>query len=137
MKRRLDLAVLAGWTLLVWVGRVRNVMADDALSGWGLTWRAGVSLAFAASGLLLAVSLLRSPRLSAPAHGFSDRFGVGLAVVGIIWWLVRGTGILLADHPAGFKLVHTVLALVTVATSCAVLWVSRHNDSHRSVLATS
>lgn len=137
MNRRLDLAVLAGWTLLVWVGRVRNVVADDALAGWALTWRVAVSVAFTTAAIVLAVSLVRTPRLIAPPQSLSDRLGVGLAVIGIAWWLVRGTGILLADHSAGFKLVHTVLALVTVALSAAVLRASRRSDSPRPTLATS
>ena len=32
----------------------------------------------------------------------------------IVFWAVRGGGLIFADHDSGFKLVHTVLALVSI-----------------------
>ena len=36
-------------------------------------------------------------------------------------WVVRDAGILLADHEAAFKVVHTVLAVVSIALA-ALAW---------------
>ncbi len=110
--RLLPLA-LAGWTLLVWIGRIRNVLASE-FEGWAFGWRLGVAVAFTLSGVLLAGAVLARSSVARPVAG-------GLALVGAGWWLVRGTGILLAEHDAGFKVVHTVLAMVTIGLSWLVL----------------
>lgn len=120
--RRKDRSVvlaLAGWTLLVWVGRLRNVVASD-FQGWDFGWRLGVALAFSVAGVLVAGSVLWRSASVRP-------LAAGLATVGSLWWLVRGTTILLADHDIGFKVVHTVLAVVTVGLSWLVLrWWAEH-----------
>lgn len=135
MSRRIDLALLAAWTLLVWVGRLRNVAVDDDLSGWSFTWRLVVALGFTGVGLALAGLLLRH-RFSVSFESGPARLGVGLAVVGGAWWLVRGTGILLADHPLGFKVVHSVLALVTVLLSVNVWRTHQRGSVGQRPLAT-
>ena len=124
MSRRFDLAILAAWTVLVWVGRLRNVVVNDDLSGWSFIWRLLVALAFTGIGLVLG-SLLFRHRLTPASNSRPALLGAALAVVGSIWWLVRGTGILLATYPVGFKIVHTLLALVTVMLSMVVLRIHR------------
>ncbi len=135
MTRRFDLAFLAAWTLLVWVGRLRNVVVDDDLSGWSFTWRLLVALGFTSVGLALA-ALLILHRLSVSMASGSARLGAGLAVVGSIWWLVRGIGILVADYSVGFKLVHSALALVTVLVSLTVLRTQQRGTVGQRPLAT-
>ena len=110
---RVVLLALAGWTLLVWVGRIRNVVASE-FEGWAFGWRLGVAVVFTLSGVLLAATVLTRSSLARPVAGC-------LALVGAGWWLVRGTGILLAEYDVGFKVVHTVLATVTVGLSWLVL----------------
>ena len=106
---------LGGWTLLLWSTRINNVLDDAALTGWSRTWQLGAAVGFSFAGLVLVgSSLMRSNPL---ARSISDWLGVGLAVFGSFWWLVRGTGTLLADHDIGFKVVHTLLALGTFAIS--------------------
>lgn len=102
--------VLAVWTLLLWTTRVRNALDDTALVGWSRTWQVGVSVVFVTVGIvLLALSVFR------PA--MAVRLGAGLAVIGSIWWIVRGTGIVLADYSTAFTVVHVILAVGTVVLS--------------------
>ena len=106
---------LAGWTLLIWISRIRNIVADDELVGWSRTWRMGAAVGFvAAAVIVVAAALSGRDRLTSVVARW-------LAVVGIGWWLIRGLQTLLADHDIGFKIVHTILALVTVSLSLAVL----------------
>ena len=103
------LAVLVGWTLVLWFSRLRNVLGNDELTGWGVGWRAGVVVVFV--GLALAAT-------------------TGRLVGALVWWtvgfwLVRGGGILIdGSYDAGFKLIHT--ALMDVSISAAVwVWKTR------------
>jgi hypothetical protein len=91
--RRWPVWVFLGWTVFVWAGRIRN----------------GGSLLLALSFLVLAALVLwrRRPFLTA------------LVVWTIGVWAVRTPYILVHDHPAGFKAVHTVLAVVSVALALA------------------
>lgn len=105
-------------------------MADDELVGWGRSWRFGVAVGFLAAGIvglaLIVSALIVRARSGQTAPGrramWNKPFFAGLAGVGIVWWLVRGIGTLIADFDASFKIVHTVLALVTIGLG---LWVIR------------
>ena len=44
-----------------------------------------------------------------------------LALYGIVVWLLRGTDILLDDYDLGFKVVHTILAVVTIGLGVVVV----------------
>ena len=101
------------WTLLVWVGRVRNIGADEALEGFELVWRLGLAVTFVALGAVTLTagwraSVGRSTRLLWIVRPF--------AVFTTVVWVVRAGGILLdGSHEGGFKVVHTVLAIVSIA----------------------
>ena len=114
---------LAGWTLFVWGNRIRNIVRDE---GWVTHWRMAVAVAFVVIALcLLAASLLAAVFSKGVAGRRVDvvrPLGSALAVVGSIWWVVRDLGILFADHSVAFKVVHTALAVITVALS---VWVFR------------
>ena len=107
-RRRLPFVALAGWTLFVWLTRVRNVLGEDGL---GTGARLG-GLALAASFLVLAGSVLagagRRPGLLGPATR-------GLAAWTVVVWVVRGVDIALGDHSAGFVVVHLALGAVSIA----------------------
>lgn len=91
--RRWPFWVFVGWTVFVWIGRIRN----------------GGSWLLALSFLVLAGLALwrRRPFLTA------------LAVWTIGVWAVRTPFILAHDHPADFKAVHVVLAIVSVSLALA------------------
>lgn len=118
MRTRLPLFALVGWTLFVWISRSRNVVNDDDLSTGGTTWRLGAALLFVV--LALAVLLVRRLR---PA-----RLTAVLAVLvawTTAWWLIRGIGILLDEHAVGFKVVHSILMIVSIGLA---MWAWRRRD---------
>lgn len=111
------------WTVLVWAGRVRNVLADPALDGLRSA-PAALSLSFLVPACGLAVLLVpvaagrASPRVVGGWRG---------ALAGLTWWttgvwVVRAGDIaLFGDHPVGFVAVHLVLAVVSVALGWTAL----------------
>lgn len=111
MRRRLPLILLVVWTLLVWSSRIRNVLQDDDLSGFGTAWRLGAAALF----LVLAVAAAVRTR---PWLAVLVAWTVG-------WWLVRGIGILVDDHDVGFKVVHTVLMVVSIGLA---MWAWQRRD---------
>ena len=87
---------LVAWTVVVWLGRIRNIVTDD-----------GVTLALAVPVLLVALALfaLADRRRGVPV----------LAAATIAVWAVRLPFVLVHDHSAGFKVVHLALAVISVA----------------------
>lgn len=127
---------LCGWTLFVWLNRIKNVVDDRSsvggeLEGWAFAWRLGVALGFCVLSVLGVVLLLitrRSGRSDAPSRSLvraTSTLFTAFAGLGIVWWTVRGIGTLLDDFTVGFKIVHTVLALVTISLGLVVLRVAR------------
>ena len=110
--------VAVAWTAVVWVGRIRNVVGDDDLSGGAGAWRIVVAVVFLLLAALLAtVALGRWHRRPLG----STRLVAIFCLWTIVFWVVRGGGLLFADHEAGFKVVHTVLAIVSIGLA-AVLY---------------
>ena len=118
MRTRLPVLGFLVWTLFVWVGRIRDIVSDDDLSGGAMAWRLGAAVLF----IVLAVAVLVARRLrAAPATAI-----LGALVVWTVgWWSVRGIGILVdGNHAAGFKVVHTVLMIVSIGLAMWA-WVRR------------
>ena len=91
--RRWPTWAFLGWTAFVWIGRVRN-----------------------GGAVLLALSFLALAALAV----WRRRPFVSLLVawtVGV--WVVRTPIILLHEHDAAFKVVHTVLAVVSIGLAVA------------------
>ena len=110
--------VAVAWTAVVWVGRIRNVVGDDALSGGARAWRIVVAVVFLLLAALLAtVALGRWHRRPLG----STRLVAMFCLWTIVFWAVRGGGLLFADHDAGFKVVHTILAVTSIGLA-AVLY---------------
>ena len=115
MRRRPYALALVAWTLFVWTTRIANVWRDEALAGGEKLGRTGLALSFTLLAVAVIVTLWRR------AHRAS-RLAVGaLAGWSVAVWVVRDAGILLADHGVAFKLVHTALAVVSVALA-ALAW---------------
>lgn len=114
-------AVLSVVTLLIWTTRIRNIWTDDELTTSGQVGRTALALAFTAfavGGLWLWWGGRRRATAPAWAPGFVRAFAAWTAAV----WAVRGVQIALADHAAGFVVVHTVLALGSIALA---VWADR------------
>ncbi len=129
--RAFSLPLLVAWTLLVWIGRIRNIIQNDSLSGWSMLWRLGVAVGFSGVALFLGFQVVTSWRTrngtvgSDAVSSLVTNLASGLAVFGIGWWVVRGGGILMGDHEVAFKVVHSVLGSVTIVLSSMVLWVTK------------
>jgi len=94
--------LLAGWTVLIWAGRVRNIVdADGRL----------VELIVPVLLLVLGALTFLRPRTVGPL----------LAMVTVIVWVVRVPLVLVHHHSAGFVAVHIVLAAVSLTLSALVL----------------
>ncbi len=116
-KQFLWLTVAVGWTLFVWIGRIRNALGDDSMAARVLT----------GTLLLCAVNLVGSLVIAAMAwHGRKSEPSV--ALVRVTWvftawttvlWASRITDIAVGgDHPGAFVAVHTVIGLLSI-----ILWV--------------
>lgn len=116
--------LLIGWTVLLWTSRLRNVLNDDDLTSSGRAIRIGVVVIFVVMGLAAAVGIRRG----------SMRALMVLIVWSFGYWLIRGTGILIGDWSVGFKVVHTVLMVVSVSLAgFAAGFVRSRPQSDRSV----
>ncbi|MGD9798393.1 MAG: hypothetical protein AB7H43_00185 [Acidimicrobiia bacterium] len=93
---------LAVWTLVVWATRVRNVVADGGGAG---------ELLVPVGLTALAVAALVDRRRGASV----------LAAATVAVWGVRLPLLLAHDHPGPFKVVHAVLAVVSIGLAAAVL----------------
>jgi uncharacterized membrane protein HdeD (DUF308 family) len=115
MRRHPATVALVAWTFLVWTTRIANIWRDadlDTGERWGRTL-----LALSFTVLAIAVAVVAARRLR-PATFVA----VGaLAAWTVIVWVVRGIGILADDHDPGFKVVHTVLAVVSIVLA-ALAW---------------
>ena len=85
---------LAAWTLFTWGTRVRNAAGDHE-----------PITAYIVPVLLVALAVAAILR--------ARRWGPLLAVVSTVAWLVRVPIILFGDYSSGFKVVHTMLAVIT------------------------
>lgn len=121
-RRRPAAIVLVVWTFLVWTTRINNIWSDDALSDSDKWGRTALALSFTLLALAAAVALWR---------GAEWLSGVLLVLTGwtIGVWLTRSVGIATGDHGAGFKVVHLVLAAVSIALSAATIHEHRREAS--------
>lgn len=109
--RLIPLVLFAGWTLLVWTGRIRNVLADDAVSDSSRAVTLVMAALFVVAGLGVAMVAVR------PSTARTQRLIVGgAAAYTLVVWLIRGADIAFGgDHEAAFIAVHVVLAAGSIA----------------------
>jgi peptidoglycan/LPS O-acetylase OafA/YrhL len=99
---------LVVWTLLLWTTRIANIWRDADLDTGERRGRTLLALSFTVLAIAAVVALWRRLRQARVV-------AVGaLAGWTIVVWVVRGIGILAADHDLGFKAVHTALAVVSI-----------------------
>jgi len=119
MRARIPVLLFLGWTFLVWASRVRNIIDDEKLSSGGQAWRLAAAAVFVVLALVVFVARLRQ-------WGAATSLLGGLVVWTTGWWSVRGVGILLdGNHAVGFKVVHTVLMIVSIGLA---MWAWTRRD---------
>lgn len=107
--------LLVIWTIAIWGSRLRNALDDDELRGGERFSAVFIAAGFVVLAIVFAVALARSASWRWPAV-------VILGAAGIVRWTLRGPVIALSDEfETGFKVVHTVLWLVTVVLSIFAL----------------
>jgi hypothetical protein len=106
---------LVAWTFLIWTTRIANVWRDSDLDTgerWGPTL---LALSFTILAIAVVAALARRlGRATAVAVA-------ALAAWTVAVWVVRGIGILAAGHDVGFKVVHTLLAVMSIVLA-ALAW---------------
>jgi hypothetical protein len=111
MRRRPFALALVAWTFFVWTTRIGNIWRDADLDTAEKVGRTGLALSFTLLALAVVGALWRgSARTRLVAVG-------ALAAWSTAVWIVRDARILVADHEVGFKVVHTVLAVVSIVLS--------------------
>jgi hypothetical protein len=111
MRRRPFALALVAWTFFVWTTRIGNIWRDADLDTGEKVGRTGLALSFTLLALAVVGALWRgSARTRLVAVG-------ALAAWSTAVWIVRDARILVADHEVGFKVVHTVLAVVSIVLS--------------------
>lgn len=118
-RTRVALVGLVVWTVFVWGNRISNAWrstTETTGAKVGSTLLAASFLVFAAAGAVIA------------ARSWRRGFGRGEVVVlrafaawTTVVWVWRIVAISLADHAVGFKAVHAVLGLVSIALA-ALVW---------------
>lgn len=122
MRRRPFALALVAWTFFVWTTRIANIWRDDALDTGEKVGRTGLALSFTLLAVAVVVTLWRRlPQASLVAVG-------GLAAWSVAVWVARDVRIVLADHEVGFKVVHTVLAVVSIALAALAWREARRQD---------
>ncbi len=101
-------------TLFIWGNRIWLAWTNDQDSvARKLVWSTPIT-AFVVAAVLALVLLLRG---ADPTTGRFRRLVQVFAGGTVVYWAIRGPMILLADHPIPFKVVHAVLAIVSVVAS--------------------
>ena len=115
MRRRPFALALVAWTFFVWTTRIANIWRDAVLDGGEKLGRTGLALSFTVLAVAVVVALWRrAPRAALVVVG-------ALAGWSVAVWVIRDARIVLADHGVAFKVVHTVLAVVSI-TLAALAW---------------
>ena len=112
-----SLWIFAGSTLLVWIIRVSNLFEDNEISNGERVWSLLVSTVFLLAAIAVIKILVGSWR---DRNIKKSRLITAFCIWTVTFWIVRSVGILIADHGAGFKIVHACLAIVFILLALIV-----------------
>ena len=112
-----SLWIFAGSTLLVWIIRVYNLFEDNEISNGERVWCLLVSTVFLLAAIAVIKILVGSWR---DRNIKKSRLITAFCIWTVTFWIVRSVGILIADHGAGFKIVHACLAIVFILLALIV-----------------
>lgn len=114
--RPYPVSAFCGVTLFIWGNRVWLAWTntEDSLAR-KVVWSVPIT-AFVVCAVVLLVALVRG---ADPSARWFVRTVRGFAGGTVVFWAIRAPMITLADHPGGFKVVHAVLAIVSVVAAVA------------------
>ena len=112
-----SLWIFAGSTLLVWIIRVYNLFEENEISNGERVWSLLVSTVFLLAAIAVIKILVGSWR---DRNIKKSRLITAFCIWTVTFWIVRSVGILIADHGAGFKIVHACLAIVFILLALIV-----------------
>jgi len=138
-QRTWPLVALGVLSIVMWTGRIRNVVGDEDLEGAGRVVRLLVAVAFVGLGIALLVACgigrqQRNWRRATVLAADGWRVGPGvpswgrtvaqvLVALTIAVWLVQGFVILLdPNYGVGFKVVHTFLMTGSLVVAGFGIW---------------
>ena len=109
--------VLATSTLLVWIIRIYNLLNDNEISNGERIWSLLVAAIFLLAAMAVVKVLVGNWR---DRNLLNSRLVPAFCVWTATWWIVRSVGILIADHEAGFKIVHACIAVIFILLALIV-----------------
>jgi hypothetical protein len=118
LRRRWPVAVFVAWSGFVWVNRITNAWApdsDESTVAKVISTVTAVALLVGAGAAVAILVRARARSLEA-VEGLLLRLFAGATIA---VWTVRIPLILVAEHGVGFKVVHTLLALLSVVLAVA------------------
>jgi len=106
-----------GWTLLVWGGRIGLLTGAERVdpASW---FRIGGSIAFGIALVFLGVLMWRTDSPS----GWSEPASFANLIFSLAVWLPSAARIVTGEARAGFKAVHVVLAVTSLALATGAVW---------------
>ena len=109
--------VLVASTLLVWIIRIYNLLNDNEISNGERIWSLLVAAIFLLAAMAVVKVLVGNWR---DRNLLNSRLVPAFCVWTATWWIVRTVGILIADHEAGFKIVHACIAVIFILLALIV-----------------
>ena len=109
--------VLVASTLLVWIIRIYNLLNDNEISNGERIWSLLVAAIFLLAAMAVVKVLVSSWR---DRNILNSRLVPAFCIWTVTFWVVRSVGILIADHEAGFKIVHACIAVVFILLALIV-----------------
>ncbi|HAQ05056.1 MAG: hypothetical protein ACJZ17_01750 [Acidimicrobiales bacterium] len=109
--------VFACSTLLAWTTRIYNLFEDNEVSNGERIWSLLVASIFLLAAMAVIKILVGSWR---DRNIKNSRLIPAFCIWTVTFWIVRSVGILIADHEAGFKIVHVLLATGFILLSLIV-----------------
>ena len=109
--------ILAVSTLLVWITRIYNLLNDNEISSGERIWSVLVACIFLLAAAAVVKVLMGSWR---DRNILNSRLVPAFCIWTVTFWIVRSVGILIAEHDAGFKIVHACIAIVFILLALTV-----------------
>lgn len=111
--RHWSILAFGAWNAVIWLARIRNIAADESLGAGGRALWLVPAVVFGFGGLLAIAAWWRG------GAALARPLAAVVAAV-VLYWPVRTVLILLDGRSMAFRLVHLVLAVVSVGLAVAV-----------------